>query len=60
MCAVIDEKDEVTPEDLDRYDLLEEEDASGSPLMYDELLPFATGAGLRTATRGRRGSGRVG
>ena len=44
VCAVIDEKDEVTPEDLDRYDLLGEEDASVRALMYDELLPFATGA----------------
>ena len=43
VCAVIDEGDDVNARDLDRYDLFGEEDDSVRALMYDELLPFATG-----------------
>ena len=44
VCAVMDEKDDVSTEDLDRYDLFGDEDVSVRALMYDELLPFATGS----------------
>ena len=41
--AVVDEDDAVSTADLDRYDLDGEEDASVRALMYENLLPFATG-----------------
>ena len=43
VCAVVDEDAAVSTADLDRYDLDGEEDASVRALMYENLLPFATG-----------------